>query len=114
MYVRTDGAPTLCLLLGRGAARTRHRGNVDLLGLGEGLRWLLVPDNTSLLRAVLITRFSRRALSLPLLLSLPFSLSLTLRLSLAASLRSLSMPLIYFPPRSRGFLPFAYVIILAR
>lgn len=40
------------LFVGRGATSTRRTGAMSTyLGLGEGLRWLLVPDNTSLLHA---------------------------------------------------------------
>lgn len=70
--------------VGRGATSTERTGAMSThLGLGEGLRWLLVPDNTSLLRAF---RFHRA-----LFAARPFSLFFT-PLFLATDLLSLSIP----------------------
>lgn len=80
MYVRI---PTLLLpaVTGRGAASTRHRGNVDLLGLGEGLP---VGCSCQITLPSCVPFSSRAFLDAPFLsLSLP---SLTLALPLCAPL----------------------------
>lgn len=57
--------------VGRGATSIRRTGAMSTyLGLGEGLRWLLVPDNTSLLRRFHLTLFPACPFSLSLFRSL--------------------------------------------
>lgn len=71
----------------RGAVSIRYEGNVDLFGLGEGLRWLLVPDNTSLLHFVLP----------------PPSLSLSISLFLSLFSPSPSLFVLFHPCSSNRF-----------
>lgn len=65
------------LFVGRGATSTRRTGAMSTyLGLGEGLCWLLVPDNTSLLRVLRfhLTLFPACSFSLSFTLSCSFPL----------------------------------------